>query len=261
MPWLKEEIDCGAVVMVRKCFASNYDLHKTKIKTGNKTSPKQQAANAKSQQRRYTALANANFKKGDYFITYTFGRGKLPETKEECRELFDKHLRELRRFYKKLGLELKYIRSFEYREVRPHFHLLINNDGINLADLPKWEYGTPKIKTLDNREFHTIGEYFVKLRDEYESEHSRRKMCFKGDLSSSRNLFIPERRITVLSAPSWQERPQPKRGYKLLDETLENGYTTVEGTNMCWRYQSYVLIKEKAPKAQKPAARCRRLRI
>ena len=241
MPWIKKEYDCGNCVMVVKCFASRYGskgqiLHITD--SNNKTSEKQQAVNDRNAMMRYSVLANANFKEGDYYATYTFKRGLLPATIGECEEIWKKYRRKLRDFYKKQGKELRYLFVFEYDGVRPHFHLLFNNDDINLKDLPKWEYGNPDIKLLDNREYHTIGEYFVKVC--YEDEESPQK----GKIGSSRNLYRPEPKITVLRSSNWSKTPKARAGYYIDTKSIRNGYVEVIENGFIFRYQSYRMIRQ-----------------
>lgn len=241
MPWIKKEYDCGNCVMVVKCFASRYGskgqiLHI--INSDNKTSEKQQAVNDRNAMQRYSVLANANFKKGDYYATYTFKRGLLPATVEECEEIWKKYRRKLRDFYKKQGKEFKYIYVFEFDGVRPHFHMLFNNDGINLADLPEWEYGNPDTKLLDNREYHTVGEYFVKVC--YGDLESPKK----GKLGSSRNLYRPEPKITVLHSSNWSKTPKARAGYYIDTESIRNGYVEVIENGFIFRYQSYRMIRQ-----------------
>ena len=241
MPWIKKEYDCGNCVMVVKCFASRYGskgqiLHITD--SNNKTSEKQQAVNDRNAMMRYSVLANANFKEGDYYATYTFKRGLLPATIGECEEIWKKYRRKLRDFYKKQGKELKYLFVFEYDGVRPHFHMLFNNDDINLKDLPKWEYGNPDIKLLDNREYHTIGEYFVKVC--YEDEESPKK----GKIGSSRNLYRPDPKITVLRSSNWSKTPKARTGYYIDTESIRNGYIEVIENGFIFRYQSYRMIRQ-----------------
>lgn len=244
MPWIKKEYDCGNCIMVIKCFASRYGskgqmLHITD--KNNKTSIKQQAVNDKSAMLRYSVLANANFKEGDYFATYTFKRGLLPTTIEECEDIWKKYRRKLRDYYKKQGKSFKYLYVFEFDGVRPHFHILFNNDSINLADLPKWEYGNPKIELLDNREYHTIGEYFVKVC--YDNEENTKGK--KGKLGSSRNLYRPEPKITKLSGANWGNTPKARVGYYIDNLSVENGYIEVLQNGFIFRYQSYRMIKQR----------------
>lgn len=193
--------------------------------------------NDRNAMERYSILANANFGTGDYFITYTFKNGCLPDSIDECKRIWAKYRRQLRGFYKKQGKDFKYIYVFEYDGVRPHFHILINNDDINLKDLPKWEYGTPHIEILDDREYHTIGEYFVKVS--YEENGNK-----KGILGSSRNLYRPVPIVTILCSSSWSSTPKAKEGYYIDENSVENGYIEVIQNGFIFRYQSYRMIKK-----------------
>lgn len=238
MPWIKKEYDCGNSITVIKCFASRYGskgqlLHITN--SNNKTSDKQQAVNDKNAMLRYSLLANANFKEGDYYITYTFKKDLLPSV-EDCWKIWKQYRRKLRAYYKKQGKQLKYIYVFEYEGVRPHFHILINNDDINIADLPKWEYGTPHYEILDNRKYHTIGEYFVKV-----SYDETRK---KGELGSSRNLYRPQAKVTILKSSNWSKTPKAKEGYYIDTESVKNGYIEIIQNGFIFRYQTYRMIKK-----------------
>lgn len=237
MPWIKKEYDCGQCIVTVKCFSSRYGskgqiLH---YRSKESTKEKQQAVNDRNAMLRYSILANTNFKTGDYFITYTFKKGAMPATIAECKAIWKKYRRKLRNYYKRLGKQFKYIYVFEYEGVRPHFHILMNNDDINIKNFPKWEYGTPHIEILDDRDYHTIGDYFVKV-----SYEENRK---KGMLGSSRNLYRPAPKITVLSSPSWNTNPKAKEGYKIDNETLINGYIEMPQNGFSFRYQSYVMVR------------------
>lgn len=241
MAWLMKEYDCGKCKIVKKGFASRYGAKKQILNITNKTTQLQQSINDRNAMFRYSILANANFNEGDYFITFTFKRGKLPESIEECKEIWKKYRRKLRALYKKKGVELKYIYSFEYKECRPHFHILFNNGGVNASEFPKWEYGTPHIEMLDDREYHTIGEYFCKVV--YDDEKINGKIKYKGDLSCSRNLYRPEPDITVLESDNWDETPEAEDGYEIDYDSIVNGYVEVIESQLQFRYQSYRMIK------------------
>lgn len=244
MPWIKKEYDLGSMKFVEKKYASRYGAKKEVAHIiKNKTTEIQQIVNDRNAMRRYGILANANFKKGDYFVTYTFKRGTLPPSAEECKRIFAKYRRKIRAVYQKKGLDFKYLYVFEHEGVRPHFHMLFNNDGVNMADLPEWEYATPHIEILDNREYHTVGEYFVK--SVYDMEKG--EYCPKGEIGSSRgNLFRPEPTVTVLDGPDWKDIPEEEDGYEIDYESIDNGYTEVVENHLCFRYQSYRLMKQKA---------------
>lgn len=242
MAWIKEEYDCGNCKMCRKKWASRYGQKREVYIPKNKTSETQQRVNDKNAMFRYSVLANTNFKQGDYFVTYTFKKGALPGDYKELKKLFEKYRRKVRDTYKKKGLDFKYLYVFEYEGVRPHFHILFNNDGMNFADLPKWEYGGVHIELLDDREYHTVGEYFVKQTYDVDDKKSAKK----GDIGSSRNNLIrPEAEITILDGSSWDDRPEVDEGYELDEESLDNGMIIVVDKKLEFPYQQYRLIRQK----------------
>ena len=241
MPWLQKEYNCGNCIMVKRYYSSRFGAKREIAHITNKTTEIQQWVNDRNAMFRYAVLANANFTEGDYFITYTFRRSFLPSSIDECRQLWRKFRRKMRTAYKKRGLDFKYLYVFEYEGVRPHFHILFNNDGMNLRDLPKWEYGTPEVRTLDDREYHSIGEYFVKCV--YDMDAGR--YVPKGEIGSSRgNLYRPEPDITVIE-PNWSDIPEEREGYSVDYDSVENGYIEVIENRLTFRFQSFRYIKEK----------------
>ena len=96
MPWIKKEYDLGSMKFVEKKYASRYGAKKEVAHIiKNKTTEIQQIVNDRNAMRRYGILANANFKKGDYFVTYTFRKDTIPPTTEECKALFEKYRRKI----------------------------------------------------------------------------------------------------------------------------------------------------------------------
>jgi len=166
--------------------------------------------------------------KSDIFVTYTFGRGRLPEgeTKDEviqkCKNIWKYYRAKLRNYYRSQNAELKYMYAFQFEDVRPHFHLLCNSaEGINVCDFPKWKYGTPKIEFLDDRPRHTIGAYFARgttvMNSNGVEEHKR------GLIRCSRNLAQPIVRRRRLKRSGWKCEPKANKGYVIVKDTVENG--------------------------------------
>lgn len=255
MPWLSAEYDCGNCVIVKKYFSTRYGS-KGKItydttKDG-KTTRQQKACNDRKAEMLYDILANANFKKGDYFITYTFARGKLPKLEngkpdiKRCKRIWKTYRDKLRAYYRKCGKEIKYLYSFQYEDCRPHFHLLFNNDGINPADLPEWQYGTPKLEWLDGRQYHSIGEYFARGTpvETVDDDTGEVKTTHKrGKLGSSRNLIRPTPKIKRLKKPNWNIYPKAKQGYNIDEASVENGYIENPYNQGTYRYQFYRMVR------------------
>lgn len=252
MPWLKVEYNCGNCVIGQKYFSTRYGS-KGKITYNHtengKTTTAQKRCNDKKSELHFDVLTNSNFGKGDYFITYTFKRGQLPKLKngkpdiKRIKRIWKTYRDKLRACYRKHGLELKYIYAFQFEDVRPHFHILINNDGMNPADLPEWPYGSPEWKTLDGRKRHTIGEYFARGTPiEIIEENGQQVTLHKrGIVQSSRNLYKPKRRVRRLKRSNWSEKPKVKKGYYL--QVLENGHIENPFNQGSYRYQYYCMVR------------------
>ena len=253
MPWLKVEYDCGNCVMSYKYFAARWNTKGEVVY--NRTNKKgeltvhQQRCNDRRLQRYYDAVANTNFREGDIFVTYTFGRGRLPEgeTKDEviqkCKNIWRYYRAKLRNYYRSQNAELKYMYAFQFEGVRPHFHIICNSaHGINIKDFPKWKYGTPKIEFLDDRPRHTIGSYFARgttvMNSEGVEEHKR------GLVRCSRNLAQPIVRRRRLKRSGWKCEPKANKGYVIVKDTVENGYYINPNDGQPYQYQSYTMIKQ-----------------
>ena len=103
-------------------------------------------------------------------------------------------------------------------------------------------YKQKHIEILDNREYHTIGEYFCKVV--YDDEKINGKIKYKGDLNCSRgNLYMPEPDVTVLKSDNWDETPKADEGYEIDYDSIVNGYVQVIESHLQFRYQSYRMIK------------------
>lgn len=249
IPFVKKVTKCGDTVFIEKTWCSRYGTkgliyHQ---KTGNKTTDKQQKVNDRNAMKRFEMLEVANFKKGDYIMTFTFKKNSIGEPlkdyKAECKQAFTKFLRDLRRVYKKHGAELKYIKSFEHENCRPHFHMICNS-AVNITEFPEWKYGKIHYELRDNREHQTFGAYLAK--ENHKKDDINEDMTHKrGEVSSSRNLIRPETKYTVLQCPSWSEVPKVPKGYVLDSESVENGTIENTFTGNSYRYQSYRITKER----------------
>lgn len=192
---------------------------------------------------RADCIVNTNFKKGDYYITFTFAPGRLPETEQEIKNAWRAYKAKLQRLYKRKGKELKYYGVLQDKNCRPHFHFVFNNDGVNLAEFPEWKYGNPKIELLDGRAYHNIGSYFArgttKENSDGKTEH------YRGRVYSSRNLKRPKMKTTRLKGPNWSDVPKNRKGFYVDKSTIECGETENVFTGNTYRYQSYVLVRQK----------------
>lgn len=243
MPWIEKTVDTGKVVFVKRYWSSRYGTSKQVYRSASegKTSESQEKVNDKLKVERFSILVNSNFGEGDYFLTFTYARDKRPKTLDEAREQWTKFLRKLRTLYKKNDQELKYCWCYEYKYVAGHFHLVCNNPDINSKHITKlWQYGIIHTKNLDDRAFHSVGEYMMK--EQYiKDEKTKTRRCY----GSSKNLYRPEPNYVVIPGPDWNENPNDMPGYELDETSLENGEIYIQDINATFRYQSYRMLKQK----------------
>lgn len=238
MPWIEKTVDCGSVKFVKKYFSTRYGTKGQVFRSnsGGETSAAQERVNDKNKVERFSILANANFVEDDYFLTFTYKRENRPESVETAKVQWTKFLRKLRTHYKRSGTELKYLWCLEYKNAVFHFHLLCNNTDINAKIFRKlWNYGNVHIETLDNRNYHSVGEYMMKEQYLDKPERTKSRRCY----GSSKNLYRPEADIKILEADDWKEQPTAEEGYIIDDESVENGVITVEEIGVDFRFQAY----------------------
>lgn len=244
MPWIKTEYDCGNCVIITHHFSTRYGS-KGKI-TYQKTDEKGNMTEAQMRyldrraQLKADVIVNANFKKGDYFITYTFARGKLPDSRAKIDRIWKTYSEKLRKTYRQHGAELKYYGVLQDEGCRPHFHFVFNNE-FNIADFPEWKYGTPKLEILDGRKHHNIGSYF--LRGTTKEDKDGIKEHFRGHVRCSKNLYRPIPNVTKLKGSSWSSIPKNRKGYYVDKSTIENGEIENPYNKGTYRCQIYVLVK------------------
>lgn len=185
-----------------------------------------------------TRLLNANFKKGDLHLVLTYFREVRPR-QDEAKKNLTKFLRDMRREYKKLGEEFKYVHVTEYKAKSIHHHLVINNiDGENVLKLVrnKWQLGNPKFTTLDGTgQYKDLAEYFVKETKKTFKEKGGQKQRY----TPSRNLIRPKPNWKIMKRNRWPNNPTPPRGWYVDRDTVYNGVNPFTGRE----YQKYTLIR------------------
>ncbi len=220
MPWIKKEYRIKNFIYVERTFSTRYGKGWVCRSPNEKeTSEKAARVNDRRKIKYMGLLANANFTEGDYFITYTFRRELRPACLDDCRELWRKYLRKLRDAYKKAGQPFKYMWCIESENCATHIHMLFNSD-VPLRSLPPWPYGNPKIELLDDRKWHSIGEYISK--ENHRKKRDGEQAHTKKTMGTSRNLIRPQPKVTVLVSGRWPEKPRAPKGYYLDESSLEN---------------------------------------
>ncbi len=175
------------------------------------------------------------FHEHDYFATLTYEKDKRPETMEQACRHFRAFISRVKRRFKKVGQELRWIRNIEVGTKNGwHIHMAINRiPGIDLILTECWQYGYVDIKLLRRfREFAKVAAYLTKTP---KTDNRLRE----ANYSSSRNMPVPEpKKKTYRHWRTWKE-PRVKEGWYLDKESLVEGINPVTG----YPFRHYTLLR------------------
>lgn len=185
---------------------------------------------------------NENFTKGDMLVTLTYPQIVTTDTARENIKLF---LMNLRRFYKRVGKQLKYIYvAGVTKRGTIHYHMVLNRfSASKIAEL--WNRitgGTANIKYLYGRTFQNLAAYLMK--NSRETFYSNNKVHGKR-FCASLNLKTPHIQKKIVGASIWREEVKPLKGYIIDKSSIYNGYGWSDsgGRFLCCRVQSYTMLK------------------
>ncbi len=145
-------------------------------------------------------MIHNNFEDG-IFLTLTFA--KLPT---DLRKEINNFLRRLKYRYTKRGEKLKYIAAVEFKECRPHLHIIINKNSdmenmnkLELEDYIKriWKNGDiVNIRPLERHGYYkNLAEYLVK---EIADSFNDRNSPFNCRCIHSQGLELPEAETEII---------------------------------------------------------------
>lgn len=204
--------------------------------------------NQRNREKYVRRLIQLNFKEGDWWLTFTAKKGAFTTTAQlvdACRKL----RRKLRRIYKKLGEEFKYIYRLEIGERGGlHFHILINQiDGLSLEQIKEiWRacggWSVNIQPTYQDGGYKDLAEYICKEPPaEYKgqismSHYEIETLC---RYQPSRNLKKPERERKIFRRRTVEKMIRdgikPTEGYVLDKDSIEIGVNPYTG----WSYINY----------------------
>ena len=166
----------------------------------------------------------AHLCENDMYVTLTYAKEARPPDMVSAKEDFSKMIRKLRKEYRDLGHDLKWIRNIEVGTRGAwHIHMVMNR--IRDADIllqRLWSYGAVHIQLMNtDGEFRKLARYMTKtpLTDPRLKE---------AQYSTSRNLPIPEPEKKILQGRSWRKRQIPE-GWYLDKESCWEGINPVTG--------------------------------
>lgn len=148
------------------------------------TSEAQEKLNEKNRKEQITRIINTNFTNRDCAVHLTYADDCMPDNPDRAKKDIQNFLKKLKRRYKAIDKELKYLWVAEQgeRSGRIHFHVILS-EGISRDEIESlWGFGYANTKRLRFTEDGLAGlaNYITK-----------QKMLFKS-WSSSRNLKKPE---------------------------------------------------------------------
>lgn len=239
MPYFKTTVEAGATIEVYKSYTKRVGV-KVKGSKEKPTPEEMEKVNQINAERTLRLKINANFGVDDPFITLTYRKNERP-TPEEAKKNIKKLLDSLRKKYKDMGADLKYINVTEYQNKAIHHHILINH--IAGADVSKWvrdlwKFGRPDFKYLDDTgQYKDLAAYLIKETSktykENDGGHKQRYSC-------SRNLIMPTPKTEIIKkAKKWAADPKPIKGYYIDQDTVYNGIDPFTGRE----YQRYTMIR------------------
>lgn len=239
MPYFKTSTEAGATIEVTKSYTKRVGV-KVKSDKEKPTPEEMEKINQMNAERTLRLKINANFGEDDPFITLTYRKDERP-TPADAKKYIKKLLDSLRKEFKKMGVELKYINVTEYQKKAIHHHIIINHiEGADVAKMVRrlWKFGRPDFKFLDSTgQYKDLAAYLIKETSktykENDGGHKQRYSC-------SRNLIMPTPKVEIIKkAQKWAADPRPKKGYCIDQDTVYNGVDPFTGRE----YQKYTMIR------------------
>lgn len=244
MPYRKRIFTYPGGRVEEKYFTCRLGGKKTRIKNFNKTPEAVAKVNARRAVRHLEEILLTNFRQGDQYITLTYA--EEPKDYDEAIRHLTNYIKRLRRRYQRVGQELRYIYTTEYKGKRIHHHILVNKvlEQQELRDT--WRHS--KLSAYDiieyqggERDAKKLAAYFTK-----ESNITVREGKQKVRYVASRNLKKPEVHYQTIQSKKWRERPTAKKGYALVD--VMNTFT---GWGYPLQIARYVEIHKKKKRGRK----------
>lgn len=237
--YFKTTVKAGATIEVTKSYTKRIGV-KVKGDREKPTAEEMEKVNQMNAERTLRLKINANFGVDDPFITLTYRKDERP-TPEQAKKNIKKVIDSLRKEFKKLGVDLKYINVTEYKNKAIHHHLLINHiEGEDVSKMVRrlWKFGRPDFKYLDDTgQYKDLAAYLIKETSktykENDGGHKQRYSC-------SRNLIMPTQKTEIIKkAQRWAADPKPIKGYYIDKDTVYNGIDPFTGRE----YQKYTMVR------------------
>lgn len=232
----KKTISKNMIEVLDYHTSRTYRKNGKRVKKKSITPEAMKKQNEKQAEAMLRMLIDNNFTTNDCYITLTYK--EQPATWEDAKKDIQNFIRRLKRRYKKLGKELKYIYIAEGK-TRIHFHMIINNAELYSDEINElWPHGMHKLMLYQGRAEDAVrlASYFVK--EKRSACYSDKEDAFKRRWNSSKNLEKPKVKTEILKPSEWRDYIQPPNGYYVeIDSVVES--VSEEG----YPYRFYRLIR------------------
>lgn len=208
MPYIKQEIFSGDVYEGIQTFSTRIGKKDKRNSKKSKSSDRQKVINEKNAKKKLARWINANFGKGDLFLTLTYS-GQAPEEDQARKDLVN-FFRRVKYFRKKNGLpDIKYIAVTESENKRVHHHVIMSAMSMDIiTDL--WGAGKAIMSRLTpDKDYTGLAKYITK---EPAKEFAKR-------WTQSRNLQRPVIKTRILK--TGRNILKAPKGYKIIEQRLD----------------------------------------
>lgn len=234
MPYILETVKTKKTVHVRKYYTYRfYSKGEKRRKKEKASTEKMIQINFRNRVKKLTWILEDNFETGDLLVRLSYKRDQKPADKKEMQKKIQQFFRKLRKEYRKLGMEMKYVHVFEVgKRGAWHHHIVLNNIDIRIIQ-NCWEYGYIHTVPLDDTgEYSKLANYLMKFAGRNVGKYTGKSY------THSKNLTIPKPVKKIISGrDAFSTRPQAKKGYWIPADMIREG-TTEDG----YRFIEYVQI-------------------
>lgn len=250
MAYLEKVIDRGNVIEVQKYINGRFGTREHREKAAaERTTPEEQLRwQSKEAVRKVWRLLRdkANFSPGDLWITLTYPPKSTPDS-ETVKKNIKEFLKRIRKAYRKIGKECKYIFSVgRGKRGAIHLHMvlskidteIIQTTWQNIVNAGDWVH--VHTEHLDkSRNWYKVADYIIKNGEEtFLSDDP----IIKKRFSSSRNLREVKPRAHIVHAKEWRKDPPPRKGC-YIDKNLS--YEGVNRYGYPVQYTVYIRLEGK----------------
>lgn len=220
----------GRTVEVKKTYSARYGRKIPRSENVGITTKAQEEVNRRNAIAELRRILNANYKPGDWHAIFTYPNAKPPSPKQADRDM-DIFIPLLRKLYRQMGVELKYVQPTEYKHKRIHHHMVIPNLPGGMEPVRRlWkqvvaeayytkkerEQGEPRYLRFpwspldDSGQYGELAEYLIKETDKSRNDPDAiRKRRYR----QSRNLIHPKPVVEIIDAKKWKKEAAQRKGY------------------------------------------------